>query len=159
MGGIATKDNTKRVAGTHGYMSPEYAGHGIFSIKSDVFSFGISILEIISGRRNSEFINEDQYETLPRHTWKLYIEGKSIVLADEHIVDSYDVAQVLRSIHVGLLCVQQRPEDRPNMSSVVHMLINDVALPQAKELGFFVGKEYASGTPANLPRMRLQSHH
>ncbi|XP_031120582.1 uncharacterized protein LOC116023716 [Ipomoea triloba] len=146
--GNATGDNTKRVAGTRGYMSPEYAGHGIFSVKSDVFSFGISVLEIISGRRNNEFINEDQYVALPEHAWKLYKEGKSIALVDEHIVGSYDVVQVLRSIHVGLLCVQQSPEDRPNMSFVVQMLVNDFALPHAKEPGFFFGKEYSSGTHA-----------
>ncbi|XP_031097387.1 G-type lectin S-receptor-like serine/threonine-protein kinase At4g27290 isoform X3 [Ipomoea triloba] len=146
--GNATGDNTKRVAGTCGYMSPEYAGHGIFSIKSDVFSFGISVLEIVSGRRNSEFINEDQYVALPEHAWKLYREGNSIALVDEHITGSYDVVQVLRSIHVGLLCVQHSPEDRPDMSSVVHMLVNDLALPQAKEPGFFFGKEYSSGTHA-----------
>ncbi|XP_031120585.1 G-type lectin S-receptor-like serine/threonine-protein kinase At4g27290 [Ipomoea triloba] len=146
--GNATGDNTKRVVGTYGYMSPEYAGRGIFSIKSDVFSFGISILEIVSGRRISEFINNDQYMTLPEHAWKLYREGKSIALVDEHIAGSCDVVQVLRSIHVGLLCVQQSPEDRPDMSSVVQMLVNDFALPQAKEPGFFLGKEYPSRTHA-----------
>ncbi|XP_019152403.1 PREDICTED: G-type lectin S-receptor-like serine/threonine-protein kinase At4g27290 [Ipomoea nil] len=130
--GNATGDNTKRVAGTRGYMSPEYAGHGIFSVKSDVFSFGISVLEIVSGRRNSEFVNDDQYLTLPEHAWKLYREGRSIALVDEHIAGSCDVVQVLRSIHIGLLCVQQFPKDRPDMSSVVQMLINDFALPQAK---------------------------
>ncbi|XP_031097388.1 G-type lectin S-receptor-like serine/threonine-protein kinase At4g27290 isoform X4 [Ipomoea triloba] len=125
--GNATGDNTKRVAGT---------------------CFGISVLEIVSGRRNSEFINEDQYVALPEHAWKLYREGNSIALVDEHITGSYDVVQVLRSIHVGLLCVQHSPEDRPDMSSVVHMLVNDLALPQAKEPGFFFGKEYSSGTHA-----------
>ncbi|XP_019152407.1 PREDICTED: uncharacterized protein LOC109149199 [Ipomoea nil] len=144
--GNATGDNTKRVAGTRGYMSPEYAGHGIFSVKSDVFSFGISVLEIVSGRKNSEFINEDQYVALPEHAWKLYREGKSIAMVDEHIAGSYDVVQVLRSIHVALLCVQQSPEDRPDMSTVVQMLVNDFALPQAKEPGFFFGKEYSSST-------------
>ncbi|XP_031120589.1 G-type lectin S-receptor-like serine/threonine-protein kinase At4g27290 [Ipomoea triloba] len=146
--GNGTEDNTKRVAGTHGYMSPEYAGHGIFSVKSDVFSFGILVLEIVSGKRNSEFFNEDEYETLPGHAWKLYRNDKPIVLVDEHMTDSYDVDEVLRSIHVGLLCVQQSPNDRPNMSSVVQMLINDVPLPQAKEPGFFVGKHYPLGTHA-----------
>ncbi|XP_019152575.1 PREDICTED: G-type lectin S-receptor-like serine/threonine-protein kinase At4g27290 [Ipomoea nil] len=146
--GNAMGDNTKRVAGTYGYMSPEYAGHGIFSIKSDVFSFGISVLEIVSGRRNSEFINEDQYMTLPEHAWKLYREGKSIALVDKDIAGPYDVVQVLRSIHVALLCVQQSPEDRPHMSSVVQMLVNDFALPQAKEPGFFFGKEYPPRTHA-----------
>ncbi|XP_019152573.1 PREDICTED: G-type lectin S-receptor-like serine/threonine-protein kinase At4g27290 isoform X2 [Ipomoea nil] len=139
----STGDNTNRVAGTHGYISPEYATHGIFSVKSDVFSFGVLILEIVCGKRNSKFSNEDQYETLPGHVWKFFREGESLTLVDEHISDSYDVAQVLRSIHVGLLCVQQSPEDRPNMSSVVQMLVNDVVLSQPKEPGFFVSRRVA----------------
>lgn len=57
-------------------------------------------------------------------------------MVDEHIVGSYDAVQVLRFIHIGLLCVQQSLEDRPDMSSVVQMLVNDFALPQAKELDF-----------------------
>ncbi|XP_019153737.1 PREDICTED: G-type lectin S-receptor-like serine/threonine-protein kinase At4g27290 [Ipomoea nil] len=138
--GNATGDNTKRVAGTHGYISPEYATHGIFSIKSDVFSFGVLVLEIVSGKRNNEFSNEDQYETLPGHAWKLYKEGESLKLVDEHIFDSYDVAQVLRSIHIGLLCVQQSSEDRPNMSYIIQMLVNDAVLPPPKVPGFFVGR-------------------
>ncbi|XP_019152409.1 PREDICTED: uncharacterized protein LOC109149200 [Ipomoea nil] len=135
-----TGDQTKRVARTHGYISPEYAAHGMFSVKSDVFSYGVLVQEIVSGRRNNDFCDEDQYETLPGHAWKLNIEGRSIALVDEHIADSCDVVQVLRSIHVGLLCVQQNPNDRPTMSSVVQMLVNDVALPQPKEPGFFSGK-------------------
>ncbi|XP_019153756.1 PREDICTED: cysteine-rich receptor-like protein kinase 6 [Ipomoea nil] len=65
--GNATEDNTKQVVGTHGYISPEYATHGIFSIKSDVFSFGVLMLEIINGKRNSEFSNKYGYENLPGH--------------------------------------------------------------------------------------------
>ncbi|XP_031120583.1 G-type lectin S-receptor-like serine/threonine-protein kinase At4g27290 [Ipomoea triloba] len=138
--GNATGDNTKQVAGTHGYISPEYATHGIFSIKSDVFSFGVLILEIVNGKRNNEYSNKYQYENLPGHAWKLYKEGEPLTLVDEYISYSYDVAQVLRSIHVGLLCVQQSPEDRPNMSAVVQMLVSNAVLPQPKEPGFFVGR-------------------
>ncbi|VAH69463.1 unnamed protein product [Triticum turgidum subsp. durum] len=50
-----TQGSTKRVVGTYGYMSPEYASEGIYSIKSDVFSFGVLFLEILSGKRNSRF--------------------------------------------------------------------------------------------------------
>ncbi|XP_031118381.1 G-type lectin S-receptor-like serine/threonine-protein kinase At4g27290 [Ipomoea triloba] len=149
--GNATTDNTKRLAGTHGYISPEYATHGIFSVKSDVFSFGVLILEIVSGRKNSEFSNEDRYETLSGHAWKLYKEGEPLTLVDERISDSVDVAQVLRSIHIGLLCVQQSPEDRPNMSFVVQMLVNDAVLPQPKEPkepGYFVGRRADLGKHA-----------
>ncbi|XP_031118772.1 G-type lectin S-receptor-like serine/threonine-protein kinase At4g27290 isoform X2 [Ipomoea triloba] len=152
--GNETGANTSRVVGTHGYMSPEYAVLGIFSIKSDVFSFGVSVLEIVSGMRNKGFSPEDQYHTLLGHAWKLYREGRSDDLVDYHlVVESGDLSQVLRSIHVGLLCVQQHPDDRPTMSSVVQMLSNDAVLPEPKEPGFFTqmgftSAECSSSTPA-----------
>ncbi|MBA0675824.1 hypothetical protein Goari_017348, partial [Gossypium aridum] len=58
-GGSENQANTKRIAGTYGYMSPEYAMRGQFSEKSDVFSYGVLLLEIISGRRNISFYNKD----------------------------------------------------------------------------------------------------
>ncbi|XP_019155959.1 PREDICTED: G-type lectin S-receptor-like serine/threonine-protein kinase At1g11410 [Ipomoea nil] len=133
-----TGANTNQVAGTLGYMSPEYAGHGIFSIKSDVFSFGVLVLETVSGKRNRGFSHhQDHYENLLGHAWKLYRDGRLVELVDEHLNEPCDSPEILRSIHVGLLCVQHCPEDRPTMSSIVHMLANNVELPIAKEPGFF----------------------
>ncbi|XP_019189840.1 PREDICTED: G-type lectin S-receptor-like serine/threonine-protein kinase At4g27290 [Ipomoea nil] len=140
IGGNEFGANTSRVAGTHGYMSPEYAGNGMFSTKSDVFSFGVSVLEIVSGKRNRGFSHQEYYENLPSYAWKLYKDGRSIELLDENLVVSCNLTQVLRSIQVGLLCVQQHPEDRPNMYSVVQMLSSDAELPIAKEPGFFTGR-------------------
>ncbi|XP_060214707.1 G-type lectin S-receptor-like serine/threonine-protein kinase At4g27290 [Lycium barbarum] len=133
---------TCNVVGTHGYMSPEYAVDGIFSIKSDVFSFGVLLLEIVSGNRNRGFVHQDHNLNLIGHAWKLYKEDRSLELTDEQLLaDSCHFSQVLRSIEVGLLCVQQCPEDRPNMSSVVQMLSNDNLLPEAKEPGFFMERK------------------
>ncbi|CAL5335832.1 unnamed protein product [Camellia sinensis] len=72
--------------------------------------------------------------------WRLYEEGKSLELIDEALWDSCYQIEMLRSIHVGLLCVQESPEDRPSMSSVVLMLASEVALPQAKQPGFFTAR-------------------
>ncbi|XP_019156186.1 PREDICTED: G-type lectin S-receptor-like serine/threonine-protein kinase SD1-1 [Ipomoea nil] len=122
-------------------MYPEYAGHGIFSIKSDVFSFGVLVLEIVSGKRNRGFSrHQDHYENLLGHAWKFYRDGRPIELVEDHLAEPQDLPQLLRSIQVGLLCVQHCPEDRPNMSSIVHMLANDVQLPIPKEPGFFTEK-------------------
>ncbi|XP_019155957.1 PREDICTED: G-type lectin S-receptor-like serine/threonine-protein kinase At4g27290 [Ipomoea nil] len=133
-----TGANTNRVAGTIGYMSPEYAGHGIFSIKSDVFSFGVLVLEIVGGKRNRGFSHhQDHYENLLGHAWKLYRDSRLVELIDEHLDEPCDFPQIQRSIHVGLLCVQHCPEDRPTMPSIVQMLANNVELPIAKEPGFF----------------------
>ncbi|KAL1567076.1 hypothetical protein AAHA92_02597 [Salvia divinorum] len=140
-GGNETGGNTSRVVGTYGYMSPEYAVDGIFSVKSDVFSFGVIVLEIVSGKRNRGFVHSDHRLNLLGHAWMLYEEGRSIELVESCPKNSCDISQVMRSIHVGLLCVQQHPEDRPSMSSVVLMLSNGGALPEAKHPGFFTGRE------------------
>ncbi|WCJ31525.1 G-type lectin S-receptor-like serine/threonine-protein kinase At4g27290 [Euphorbia peplus] len=136
-GGNEIQGNTKRVVGTYGYMSPEYAIDGLFSIKSDVFSFGVLVLEIISGKRNRGFYHPDHKHNLLGHAWRLFQEEKTVELIDESLTDSFISEEVLRSIHVGLLCVQQNPEDRPNMSRVILMLTSDITLPQPKMPGFF----------------------
>ncbi|XP_060199264.1 G-type lectin S-receptor-like serine/threonine-protein kinase At4g27290 isoform X2 [Lycium barbarum] len=128
---------TCNVVGTHGYMSPEYVVDGIFSVKSDVFSFGVLVLEIVSGKRNRGFVHQDHNLNLLGHAWKLYKDDRSLELIDKHVADSCNISQVLRSIQVGLLCVQRHPDDRPSMFSVVQMLANENLLPKAKEPGFF----------------------
>ncbi|XP_059290559.1 G-type lectin S-receptor-like serine/threonine-protein kinase At4g27290 isoform X1 [Lycium ferocissimum] len=139
-GGKETGAMTTRVVGTYGYMSPEYAAEGKFSVKSDVFSFGVLVLEIISGKRNRGFLHPDHHHNLLGHVWILFKEGRVLELIDTQPRQSCNLSEVQRSVHVGLLCVQQRPEDRPSMASVVMMLGSDVALPLPKEPGFFNGR-------------------
>ncbi|KAL7185707.1 hypothetical protein ACSBR2_027630 [Camellia fascicularis] len=136
-GGNEMAGNTKRVVGTHGYMSPEYALDGLFSVKSDAFSFGVLVLEIISGKRNRGFYHPGHHLNLLGHAWILYKEDRSMELIDESLRDSCDLFEVLRSIHVGLLCVQQHPEDRPNMPNAILMLGSEGVLPQPKQPGYF----------------------
>ncbi|KAL0399324.1 UNVERIFIED_CONTAM: G-type lectin S-receptor-like serine/threonine-protein kinase [Sesamum radiatum] len=118
--GNETEANTMRVVGTYGYMSPEYAVDGLFSVKSDVYSFGVLVLEI---------------------AWILHKESRSLELVDTNLVDSFYFPEAIRSIHVALLCVQQSPEDRPSMSSVVLMLGSEGALPPPKQPGFFAERD------------------
>ncbi|CAL5436345.1 unnamed protein product [Camellia sinensis] len=129
---------TERVVGTYGYMSPEYAIDGLFSMKSDVFSFGVIILEIISGKRNRMFYHSDHDLNLLGHAWNLWTEGRDSELLDPMMEGSFPMSKVLRCLQVGLLCVQKCPEDRPMMSSVFLMLVSDSAiLPQPKQPGFY----------------------
>ncbi|KAK6946814.1 S-locus glycoprotein domain [Dillenia turbinata] len=144
-GGNETAANTMRVVGTYGYMAPEYAVDGLFSVKSDVFSFGVLVLEIISGKRNRGFQHVDHRHNLVGHAWRLYKEDKALELIDESICTSYDPDEVLRSIHIGLLCVQQSPEDRPSMASVVVMLGSNYALPEPKVPGFYTERKLMEG--------------
>ncbi|KAJ9553629.1 hypothetical protein OSB04_017674 [Centaurea solstitialis] len=253
--------NTKRVVGTLGYISPEYAVNGLFSVKSDIFSFGVLVLEIVSGKKNRGFFHEDHHDNLLGHVsvlnikstmetkvgsyendvnlrkreddsqphifgyggrdhegltrfmdclildeeynrvfhihdlvarvckegrnlvglgsfvtglfsisaspislhkviniptfyvaWRLYKEGKSLDLIDSCLGKSWSVTEVLRSIHIGLLCVQQRAEDRPNTPAVVAMLGGERSLPSPKQPGFFIqGSENDSTTNIPLP--------
>ncbi|KAI8010644.1 G-type lectin S-receptor-like serine/threonine-protein kinase SD1-1, partial [Camellia lanceoleosa] len=66
-GGNETEANTNRVIGTYGYMSPEYATDGLFSVKSDVFSFGVLVLEIVSGKKNRSFNHPEHRHNLLGH--------------------------------------------------------------------------------------------
>ncbi|KAF5763276.1 putative protein kinase RLK-Pelle-DLSV family [Helianthus annuus] len=135
--GHDTTAKTKKVVGTHGYIPPEYAVHGRFSIKSDVFSFGVLMLEIISGKRNREFSHGNRSDNLLGHAWRLYKDGSSIGLLSASLQASCVVSEVLRSIHIALLCVQHHPKDRPTMWSVVLMLVSEGPLPIPKSPAFF----------------------
>ncbi|KAK9218822.1 hypothetical protein WN943_007460 [Citrus x changshan-huyou] len=143
-GGNQSEANTKRIVGTYGYMAPEYAMEGLFSVKSDVFSFGVLLLEIISGKKNSGFYLSELGQSLLSYTWKLWCEGEALELMDPVLKQSCVAAELLKFIHIGLLCVQEDSADRPTMSSVVVMLASDtVTLPQPTEPAFSVGRDVA----------------
>ncbi|OEL29189.1 Receptor-like serine/threonine-protein kinase SD1-8 [Dichanthelium oligosanthes] len=137
-GNEETEINTRKVVGTYGYMSPEYAMDGIFSVKSDVFSYGVLLLEIVSGRRNRGVYSYSNNQSLLGHAWSLWNEEKSVELADERMDRSFNSDEVLKCVRVGLLCVQENPDDRPLMSQVLLMLATpDVAsLPTPRQPGF-----------------------
>ncbi|KAI3765169.1 hypothetical protein L2E82_15196 [Cichorium intybus] len=117
---IVAKTNV--VVGTYGYMAPEYAMEGIFSTKSDVYSFGVLLLEIIHGRRNNGFFFQEHDETLLSYAWRMWKEGRGEDLIDKTLIKNCPLNQTLRWIQIALICVQEDPKDRPNMSLVVFML-------------------------------------
>ncbi|CAO2823688.1 unnamed protein product [Amaranthus hypochondriacus] len=134
-----SQGNTSRIVGTYGYMSPEYAMHGEFSIKSDVYSFGVLVLEIVSGRRNNTFYQSGDTEDLLYFAWKKWRYGMVIEFIDETIRGSCSHDEVMRCIHLGLLCVQESAEDRPSMSTIVLTLDSySVTLPIPEGPGFSI---------------------
>ncbi|XP_057538243.1 uncharacterized protein LOC130815779 [Amaranthus tricolor] len=135
-GGKQDQATTLRVVGTYGYMALEYAMEGRFSEKSDVYSLGVLLLEIVSGRRNGGI--HDGSLSLLSHAWKLWNEDNIVSLIDPTIFDPNFKEEILRSIHVGLLCVQEYPEDRPCISTMINMLDTDlmVELPNPLCPGF-----------------------
>nr|AJP61130.1 SRKp [Arabidopsis halleri]CCI61482.1 SRK [Arabidopsis halleri] len=153
-----TEANTKKVVGTYGYMSPEYAMDGVFSMKSDVFSFGVLLLEIISGKRNKGFYNSDNDLNLLGCVWRNWTEGKGLEIVDPIILESSSstviLQEILKCMQIGLLCVQERAEDRPRMSSVVAMLGSETAVvPQPKLPGYCVGR-----SPLETDSSRSKQH-
>ncbi|KAL5056464.1 hypothetical protein RYX36_037146 [Vicia faba] len=150
-GGKETEANTERVVGTYGYMSPEYALDGQFSTKSDVFSFGVVLLEIISGKKNTGFYRTKEISSLLGYAWTLWREEKLQDLIDSSLCDTYDAYQFIRCSQIGLLCVQDEPEDRPHMSNVVTMLDNETTiLPIPKQPTFFTRKNLSNTASSSV---------
>ncbi|KAF8030656.1 hypothetical protein BT93_E2945 [Corymbia citriodora subsp. variegata] len=134
-----TQAKTSKIVGTFGYMSPEYAMHGQFSVKSDVYSFGVLLLELISGKKNSFFYQADEGEDLTSYAWKNWRDGTPLEVLDPIIGGSYSKDEVLRCFHIGLLCVQEDPADRPTMANIVLMLNSySVSLAPPQQPPFFL---------------------
>ncbi|KAL5228793.1 hypothetical protein ABZP36_017058 [Zizania latifolia] len=120
----ATHVNTFRISGTYGYMAPEYAMNGYLSAKTDVFSFGMLVLEIVSGRKNIDrHLDVDKIDLL-NYTWKLSEEGRALEIVDAALSE-WDADEAQLCVQLGLLCCQAAVSDRPNMHSVHLMLSSD----------------------------------
>ncbi|PQM33304.1 uncharacterized protein Pyn_31292 [Prunus yedoensis var. nudiflora] len=137
--GDQLQDTTNRVVGTYGYMPPEYVVFGRYSTKSDVFSFGIILLEIVSGKKNNGPFQEDHSINLIGHVWQLWREDRALEIVDSSL-ESYHSDEVMRCIQVGLLCLQEDSEDRPTMSAVVFMLSGEASLPSPQQPAFVFRK-------------------
>ncbi|KAJ0434385.1 putative protein kinase RLK-Pelle-DLSV family [Helianthus annuus] len=122
--GDDTHLNTFRISGTHGYMAPEYAMHGYLSVKADVFSFGILVLEIVSGRKVTDRQLGADKSDLLTYTWRLFQSGKQLELVDETL-ETCNPSEALMCIQLGLLCCQAIVADRPDMNSLHLMISND----------------------------------
>ncbi|KAL6616185.1 hypothetical protein ACP70R_038455 [Stipagrostis hirtigluma subsp. patula] len=157
-GGDQTTAYTGKVIGTYGYMSPEYAMDGIISIKSDVFSFGVLVLEIVTGRRNRGFYDPELDLNLLGYAWMLWKEGRGVELLDEAMGGSFHHNKALRCIHIALLCVEPQPRNRPLMSSVVTMLTSENSvLPEPNEPGVSIGRTNMSDTELSQTRSVTES--
>ncbi|XXG83730.1 hypothetical protein AAC387_Pa10g1421 [Persea americana] len=119
-----THVNTFRISGTRGYMAPEYALHGYLSVKTDVFSYGVLVLEIVSGRKNHDRHLEDESGDLLSYIWRLWEEGRALEVVDP-CLSNWDQVQALLCIQLGLLCCQASVPERPDMYNVHLMLSSD----------------------------------
>ncbi|XP_031278133.1 putative receptor-like protein kinase At4g00960 isoform X1 [Pistacia vera] len=122
--GEDTHVNTFKISGTYGYMAPEYALHGYLSVKTDVFSYGVLVLEIVSGRKNQDRSLGAEKVDLLNYTWTLYQKGNPLELVDPSLTKC-NRDEAAMCIQLGLLCCQQSIADRPDMNSVHLMLSSD----------------------------------
>lgn len=127
-----------KIAGTTGYLAPEYVLGGQLTLKADVYSFGVLLLETISGRSSSASSWGAMPKVLLEWAWELYGEGKLLELVDPDL-KTYTEEEVIKYIKVAFFCTQATANRRPMMSQVVDMLSRNIRLNE-KELtppGFF----------------------
>ncbi|XP_071716897.1 cysteine-rich receptor-like protein kinase 2 [Rutidosis leptorrhynchoides] len=118
------------IAGTLGYMAPEYLAHGQLTEKADVYSFGVLLLEVVTGIENNKSKNVDYTDSLVITTWKHFQEKTVDQIFDPNLMmhifpNSNYRKEVVKVVHVGLLCTQEDPSLRPTMSTVLKMLAKD----------------------------------
>ncbi|KAK1419246.1 hypothetical protein QVD17_28409 [Tagetes erecta] len=144
-----THGNTLRIVGTYGYMAPEYAKHGHFSVKSDVFSFGVLVLEMITGQKNSSFQNGEDMENLLSFAWESWKNETGPNMIDPTLkTGPGSLRNILRSIHIGLLCVQENVNDRPTMGKVGLMLNSlSIMLPTPSKPAFYMRPNISEARP------------
>eukprot|EP00268_Persea_americana_P024260 TRINITY_DN236_c1_g1_i4.p1 TRINITY_DN236_c1_g1~~TRINITY_DN236_c1_g1_i4.p1 ORF type:complete len:830 (+),score=103.11 TRINITY_DN236_c1_g1_i4:54-2543(+) len=148
-GGNQTQANTRRVIGTYGYMSPEYAIRGHFSTESDIFSFGVILLEIISGKKNTRFCEDEDSFGLLKQAWRLWNEEKGMDFIDPSLSESCNALEAMKCIQVGLLCVQEDPNRRPTIASVVTFLCDSATLPTPENPPFCISNSRACHSSNN----------
>ncbi|KAL4586016.1 hypothetical protein LXL04_010646 [Taraxacum kok-saghyz] len=111
-----------RVAGTIGYMAPEYALWGHLTYKADVYSFGVLALEIVAGKNNMKYRPTEDYYCLLDWAVVLKQKGSLMDLVDPRLGSEFNKKEAVRMIKIALLCTNKSPTLRPTMSEVVNML-------------------------------------
>ncbi|KAK5844187.1 cold-responsive protein kinase 1 [Gossypium arboreum] len=121
-----------RVAGTIGYLAPEYAIRGQLTRKADIYGFGVLLIELVTGRCNTNTRLPVGEQYLLERTWDLYEKRELVGLVDELLNGDFDAEEACRYLKIGLLCTQDAPKLRPSMSSVVKMLTGQKDVDERK---------------------------
>ncbi|KAK9668331.1 hypothetical protein RND81_13G052400 [Saponaria officinalis] len=157
-----THINPTRVVGTHGYMAPEYLFHGQFSAKSDVYAFGVLILEIVAGRRiGGSSFNQPGGEGLLSFAWRCWEDEKPLEIMDPLLKDSCSSDEVVKCVQLGLLCVQENSNLRPKMSTIVDLLDDsysgDASIPMPQHPAYIYSGSSHQSTTVSSSKGNLES--
>ncbi|KAJ4850212.1 Cyclin-dependent kinase 4 [Turnera subulata] len=131
------------VAGTLGYMAPEYVVRGTLTEKADVYSYGVLVIEVLSGRRNNFFSHSS---SILQMVWNIYRTGRLREAVDPLLRGDFREEEASRVLQVGLLCVQTSAELRPSMSMVVKMLSENHEIPQPMQPPFLNPRSNSSSS-------------
>lgn len=143
---------TTRVKGTLGYLAPEYAMWGKVSGACDVYSFGILLLELVSGRKPIERLPSGAKRTITEWAEPLIARGRLGDLVDPRLRGAFDAAQLARAVECAALCVQGEPDRRPDMKTVVRILRGDNNAGAAAAAAAIVGR---GGSKGDLQQMQM----
>ncbi|CAI8610479.1 unnamed protein product [Vicia faba] len=143
--------NTSRIVGTYGYVPPEYVRKGIYSLKYDVYSFGVLLLQIISGKRSSHYYGPDENMNLLEYAYELWMEGRGVEFLDPKLDDSTSDCKIMRCMQIGLLCVQDNSADRPSMLEVDSLIKNEGTLVDTPKMPAFSMKKHGSNSRLKFP--------
>ncbi|XP_050276582.1 cysteine-rich receptor-like protein kinase 3 isoform X5 [Quercus robur] len=146
------------IAGTLGYMAPEYVIRGILTEKADVYSFGVLVIEVVSGKRNNTF-SQYSYSIL-QMVWNLYGIGRVCEAVDPALEGQFQEEEASRLLQIGLLCVQASAELRPSMSTVVKMLSDNHEIPQPTHPPFLNSSsaEISQSRPSRIYNSQPESY-
>nr|XP_043612672.1 cysteine-rich receptor-like protein kinase 2 [Erigeron canadensis] len=134
------------IAGTLGYMAPEYLAHGQLTEKADVYSFGVLLMEVVTGMENSRNETTEYTDSLVSIIWKHFKRGTVAEVFDPnlmmHVYPNINFQKdALKVIHIGLLCIQEDPSLRPSMPKALRMLANDDELLPVPSNPPFINEE------------------
>ncbi|KAM7472954.1 hypothetical protein LguiA_011137 [Lonicera macranthoides] len=136
--------NTGRIVGTYGYVPPEYVKQGMYSRKFDVYSFGVLLLQIISGKKTNCMYGSYKNLNLLDYAYELWKEGRGMEFMDPSLDDTFSTCKLIRCMKVALLCIQEKWTKRPSMLEIYSMLKNETEIvPNPERPAFSTKKEDA----------------
>ncbi|CAN1223798.1 Cysteine-rich receptor-like protein kinase 4 [Linum perenne] len=120
--------NTVRIVGTIGYTPPEYFSQGTYSVKSDVYGFGVLLLQIITSKKVARIYGPAGDSSLQEYAFELWEDGRGMEIVEPSLDDTSSSCKLLTCLRIALLCVQDDPIDRPSMLQVASMLRNETVV-------------------------------